>query len=383
MRYGLPYKGSKNKIAKDIILFIKDFLNKDNILNNQEQTILYDVFGADGAITHCAIDLDAFKKVVYNEYNTELVNLFKNVINGDYKNSTEWISRKEFLQRKNELFIALFWSFSNNCKEYLYSKEIEPYKKALHYARLLNDFSLFENMGINFLNGDASRANIKKHRKEISKIYIKWYVNTVLNIKMSSDEINLKIQNLKDEIKENKQYLQSYLRDALNKSGLKIAQVSRHLNNFMAQHYFANSQWLFPTYNEYKKLQQILPLNKDYHEVTRKTKLNNCLKNLQGLERLEHLERLQGLEHLQGLEKLLKCLKGRETLLELPNLCRLERLQDFEQLQDYTKLEIYNKSYNELEINQGVIYCDPPYKNTSNYEHMTIKHLIMMSFIYV
>lgn len=374
MRYGLPYQGSKNKIAKDIILFIKDFLNKDNILNDQEQTILYDVFGGGGAITHCAIDLKAFKKVVYNEYNTELVNLFKNAINGDYKNSTEWISREDFKQRKNDLFIALFWSFSNNCQRYLYSEEIEPYKKALHFARLFNDFSLFENMGIKFLNGDASRANIKKHSKEISKIYIEWYVNTVLNIKMSSDEISLKIQNLKDEIKENKQYLQSYLRDALKKSGLKVAEVSRHLNNSMAKHYFANSQWLFPTYNEYQKLQEILPLYKDYYELTERTELNNCLKNLQSLESLESLERLQRLEHLQSLQGLKNCsksLKGRETLPELPNLCRQERGQDFKQLQDYTKLEIYNKSYNELEINQGVIYCDPPYKNTSGYEHLT------------
>lgn len=60
--------------------------------------------------------------------------------------------------------------------------------------------------------------------------------------------------------KEQAERLRKYLCDALEKSGKKRSDVSRHLGTHMATHYFGASQWCFPSREAYEKLRQILPL---------------------------------------------------------------------------------------------------------------------------
>jgi site-specific DNA-adenine methylase len=71
-------------------------------------------------------------------------------------------------------------------------------------------------------------------------------------------------------------------------------------------------------------------------------------------------------EFRQFICKELKSRKG--ELQQLQQLERLEQLERLQQLERLERLEIYNKSYNELDINGGVIYCDPPYKGTAGYQ---------------
>ena len=70
MRYGMPYMGSKNQIAKWVIEHLP---KKDN---------LYDLFGGGGAITHCACESGKFKHVIYNEKNELVFNGFKMAVGG-------------------------------------------------------------------------------------------------------------------------------------------------------------------------------------------------------------------------------------------------------------------------------------------------------------
>lgn len=44
-------------------------------------------------------------------------------------------------------YVAVVWSFGNNLHTYLYSKEIEPLKKAIHYAMFFSDYSLGKELG--------------------------------------------------------------------------------------------------------------------------------------------------------------------------------------------------------------------------------------------
>lgn len=55
MNYGVPYKGSKNKIAKKLI----------DVLPSAEYFV--DLFGGGGAMTHCAALSGKYKKIIYNE----------------------------------------------------------------------------------------------------------------------------------------------------------------------------------------------------------------------------------------------------------------------------------------------------------------------------
>jgi site-specific DNA-adenine methylase len=139
MRYGIPYKGSKNSIAEWIIAELP------------RANTFVDLFMGGGAVTHAALVSGKYKNFIINDIDGRMPKLFLDCINGKYTtdNHTEWISREEFFKKKDtDAYIALVWSFGNNGKDYLYSKEIEPFKKAYHYAVFFDDYSLLEQQGI-------------------------------------------------------------------------------------------------------------------------------------------------------------------------------------------------------------------------------------------
>ena len=125
MRYGLPYKGSKNKIAKWIV---------DNL---PEADVFVDLFFGGGAVTHRAMLTGKYKQFIINDIDSRLPKLFVDCAYGKYtvENHPEWVTREEFNARKNEdAYIALVWSFGNNGKDYLFGKDIEDMKHAYHDA---------------------------------------------------------------------------------------------------------------------------------------------------------------------------------------------------------------------------------------------------------
>ena len=157
----MPYKGSKNKLTAKIFEL---FPQKKNF---------YDLFCGGCAMAHFALANKNYNKVVINDVNQMCTDLFFDAINGKFKDEKRWISREDFL-KSDEPYVKVCWSFGNNMRDYLYSKEIEPYKKALHYARVFNDFSLFEEMDIHLK--DYSRIECNKNKKLIKEKYIAWYL---------------------------------------------------------------------------------------------------------------------------------------------------------------------------------------------------------------
>lgn len=135
--YGFPYKGSKNRLAEKIVKLFPDAEN------------FYDLFCGGCAITHRALIENRWKNYVINDIDSRCPKLFLDAINGKFKNETRWISREDFYNLKdNDGYVAFCWSFGNNGNGYLYSKEIEPWKKALHYAIVFNDYSLGKELGM-------------------------------------------------------------------------------------------------------------------------------------------------------------------------------------------------------------------------------------------
>lgn len=141
MRYGLPYTGSKNAIAEKII---EHFPEADTLV---------DVFFGGGAITHCAMIHNKFKNYITNDIRTT-PQFFKDCADGKYSNNLRWISSEDFRNSsRDDWFVRLLWSFSNNCNNYMYSRNTEPYKKAFHYAICFNDISFIKEIyGSEFAN---------------------------------------------------------------------------------------------------------------------------------------------------------------------------------------------------------------------------------------
>ena len=157
MNYGIPYKGSKNKIAKDIIEQLPS------------ATHFYDLFGGGGAMTHCALLSGKYEVVHYNEFNPLVFKAFKMAINGEFEGETRWISREDFEKLKDtDPYVAICFSFGNNLKNYAYNKECEKFKKAVHYSIFFNDNSLLKEY-IDLSNFNYSSENLKERRLELQR----------------------------------------------------------------------------------------------------------------------------------------------------------------------------------------------------------------------
>ena len=136
MKYGLPYKGSKNKLAERIVSLLP------------KRTHLIDLFCGGCAVSHAALLRNKYEHIHINDINWMCPTLFIDALNGKYQNETRWISREDFFRLKDtDPYVAVVWSFGNNLQRYLYSKEIEPLKKAIHYAIFFRDYSLGKDLG--------------------------------------------------------------------------------------------------------------------------------------------------------------------------------------------------------------------------------------------
>lgn len=130
MRYGITYKGSKNRIAEDII----------NRLPSGERFV--DLFGGGFAMSHCALLSGKYESVLYNDIEPLIVDLIRRAINGEFnydRFTPKFISREEFFANKDkDGYIKYIWSFSNNGKDYIYGRKIEPIQKQMHNLIVFN-----------------------------------------------------------------------------------------------------------------------------------------------------------------------------------------------------------------------------------------------------
>lgn len=165
MNYGIPYKGSKNKIAKNIIAQLPSAKH------------FYDLFGGGGAITHCALLSGKYEFVHYNELNPLVFKAFKMAINGEFKDENRWISKEDFEKLKDtDPYVACCFSFGNDFKTYAYGKNCELFKKAVHYSIVFDDNSLLNNY-IDLKDFKYRSNNIKERRSELYSLLKKSKLN--------------------------------------------------------------------------------------------------------------------------------------------------------------------------------------------------------------
>lgn len=144
MKYGLPYKGSKNKLA----LRINQLLPKADHL--------IDLFCGGCAVTHAALMMDKFQHIHINDVDWRPVQLFTDSLAGKYENENRWISREDFFRLKDvDPNVAIVWSFGNDMRTYMYGREIEEIKRSLHYAIYFADYAPAKALGydLGFLDG--------------------------------------------------------------------------------------------------------------------------------------------------------------------------------------------------------------------------------------
>ena len=161
-KYGAAYQGSKSKIANDIISLLP------------ARKYLIDAFSGGGALAHCALESGKFEHIIANDLQT------KEILEAHFLWTPEqhldfqkkWITKEEF-EKTDNLYIKTCWSFSNNRKAYIYSKDCYEYKRLLHNAICFRNYKEFEDYcGIDLSEID-SYDNLNERRKAARRAILK------------------------------------------------------------------------------------------------------------------------------------------------------------------------------------------------------------------
>ena len=160
MTYGLPYMGSKSKIAEEILAVLPPAHN------------FVDLCFGGGAVTHCAMLSRKYKHFIVNDVERYGMDLFCDAIDGKYANETRWVSREEFFALKEiDPYVRICWSFGNDQRTYLYAREIEEYKHCFHMAVVDGNYApMLERYGLDFSDLDVMGGDLKQRRINTKKI---------------------------------------------------------------------------------------------------------------------------------------------------------------------------------------------------------------------
>ena len=131
MNFGLPYKGSKSSIAKDIV----------NVLPGGKR--LVDLFCGGCSVTDYAMKkTDKFNRFLINDIDGRNPKTYIRALNGGFSNEDRWISRQDFFKLKEtDDYVRLCFSFGNGGSTYMYGPQIEPYKDAIHHIVFWEDYA--------------------------------------------------------------------------------------------------------------------------------------------------------------------------------------------------------------------------------------------------
>ena len=327
MAYGLPYIGSKNLIARELL---QQMPRRDYFV---------DLFAGGGAMWHAAAESGKYSRYLVNEYNEQQCDFLRDCAAGIYDECNELVSSTDFLSDiSKRKFLQCVWSFGNTNDSYFCASVMEDWERALFYAYEFGDYSIFKDIGF---AGDTVYLEDIKRRPE-------WYKRKYMNFKFGDNvsEIGERIKKINTQNDDIKMRFADMLRKAAKTHELTCAAIDDYLGNNMWGHYTAkpSGQFTFPTRENYERMREImqtLPIHED---------LEVCL--------------------LSSVEKDYIILKDKSNWHVSSPHIRLKRLRVFhkqcEWLDIVRKTDFHAKSYDEVEIPENsLIYCDPPYLNTN------------------
>ena len=115
-RYGVPYLGSKSRIAPWVV----------KRLPSAETFV--DLFAGGCAVTHAALLAGRWERYIVNDL-SDAPRLFIDAANGKYADETRIPTREEFFaQKDDDPYIRYLFSFGNNGRDYLFSRDVEEVK---------------------------------------------------------------------------------------------------------------------------------------------------------------------------------------------------------------------------------------------------------------
>lgn len=294
MSFGLPYQGSKSSIAKDIVAVLPG--------GNR----LVDLFCGGCAVTDYAMKkTDKFNRFLINDIDVRNPNIYIRALSGGFRNEDRWISRQDFFKLKEtDDYVRICFSFGNSCKTYMYSPQIEPYKRAIHHIVFWDDYGPMQEL-CPAVVGIAHEYCDNKDRKGRRLAFGK------------AVAAHVKAMNSVEYWQSNPMFRAVKVKWSEDRRGMSSCQWNR----------------------------------------------GSPLENLERLERMQSLESLERLSDMSSSLQSLACLERLQSLESLERLERLERLEQHDSI-----IVATSSDYREYVHEEGdVVYCDPPYANTAQY----------------
>lgn len=165
---GLPYVGNKGQKVEQIMEALPDGKR------------LVDVFGGGGCISLTASSSGKYEKVIYNDQRKTVVELLRALIDDEpHFNLMDYVAltREQFFDWRDSQpdsierrLVLIAYSFSNNQKDYLWSKENEDEKllltRALFYGNTGTEFDQLYNFSLNANTISEKCRSFRKWRRE-------------------------------------------------------------------------------------------------------------------------------------------------------------------------------------------------------------------------
>jgi len=198
MNLGIPYMGSKRKLASDILKTITS--------RHKDISDFYDLFGGGGSVSFNAINDYKFN-VHYNELNTHIYSLVEYLKNNKTLDQKfyDWVTREEFFKQCNRKgadwysgFVMSCWSFGNKQSSYIYGADIEGIKRLAHEFIVNNDLEAMREIGVDL---DLSQFKDIQKRRTIFCNYIKKSISKLEDNRVQNLELVehlARIQNLQN-----------------------------------------------------------------------------------------------------------------------------------------------------------------------------------------
>lgn len=138
MNYGLPYQGSKSRVAPWVVKHLP------------KAHTLIELFAGGCAVTHCAMLQGKYKHYIINDV-SDSVNIFMDAVNGKFENFTTVLTKQEFIETDDDA-MKITHSFGYNRRDYLWRDEVEkvkvpiakmilaksPRERRLYYMQFIN-----------------------------------------------------------------------------------------------------------------------------------------------------------------------------------------------------------------------------------------------------
>lgn len=112
--WGMPYMGSKNDIAWEVVQAMP------------KAYVFVDLFCGGCAITHAAIVSKRWNKFILNDIRPTADAFIRSIFT-DLKEYERCVTRAEFKQSE-DIIVKMLWSFGNDCSTYLWGSDIEQIK---------------------------------------------------------------------------------------------------------------------------------------------------------------------------------------------------------------------------------------------------------------